>query len=173
MIVYVVIEGEYSDQNVVAVFTDEKLANKYIAMNSYGYYDLYSIEEHELDSLTSEIKKGKIEFSIGMDKDGTSDIKHSSTDISINKTYYLFNKDDYCGKKVELECYIIANSVEHAIKICNEMRTYILANNAWPTIEQYNILFKPNRYKTGFPEEILSMKEWVAKAPSILNEEKK
>jgi len=113
---------ERSDYRISGVFDDKELAQKFVDTFSREYYDM-GIEEWELNPYRIELGKNYKPYSLTMDKDG------NSFDIEVNASAYigetLWRRD---GKMV-FGC--LAKDQKHAIKIANEKRTQLIANNKW------------------------------------------
>lgn len=136
--VYVVTHGCYSDREIVGVFSDEKAAEAFASCDEDGGF-----EEWEVDSekLSHEHPHGKQFYSVYLDRDGDphrgnrprlrshSPIKAQPSmwyrdQEGIKPDYWLFN--------------MWATDEEHAVKIANERRARVVANNQWNmTYEQW------------------------------------
>jgi hypothetical protein len=126
--IYVVTSGCYSDYRIDGVFDDLKLAEEFREKYSEKYYnEKNEIEVYNLnptDKNDSEVEY----FYVEMYKSG--DVRKCEKQSS-----YIYNS-------LSLECFttdhkvivfqIQADDEQHAIKICNERRARIIANNKWP-----------------------------------------
>ena len=115
--VYVVTRGWYSDYSIEAVFSSEKKAQLLV-----NILDDARIETYEIDSV--EIKEGHRCYIVRMKKDGTVvDVYQSRTSIDDIAVSFDLHKN--------LWSFQFAKDEEHAIKIANERRAQIIANNMW------------------------------------------
>lgn len=151
MKVYVLTNGEYSDFHNIGVFTDKVLAEK---VKKYGSI-ANEIEEYELDQMDefSFAKNGLYIYYISMFKNGDIVSNHGDFGISlfdidsfvyvgivnINAFEYphfhvneklpaIPNQYERKGELV-MTTYVMARNKKHAIKIANEKRTCLIANN--------------------------------------------
>jgi hypothetical protein len=125
--VFLVTRGDYSDYRVCAVFSDEKLAQKYI--DSFNLtYDEFKIEDYELDIYQNELRENYKPFFLRMTKEG------NCTEIRIQKESYSFEDgkiDIGFDKDKNMYISIFAKDEKHAIKIANEKRAQLIAENNW------------------------------------------
>jgi len=129
--VYVITHGCYSDYGIVTVFKNKENAEKFIE----EFKDC-EIEEYEFsDEDFKKIPLDKKVFVVRMDRDGSVDLL-----MEEEKNYFIILKaiekedrlvDDGRGGKFMLE-YVIADDEKHAVKIVNEKRTRLIAENKWP-----------------------------------------
>jgi len=121
--IYLVSEGSYSDYSISAVFDSEELAERYIQLYCKGG----AIETYKINPNKREMILGYSIYYLQMDKEGNT-IKIENRDNYTEELpkywYYVNNKE-----KINFMCF--AKSKEHAVKIANEHRTRILANNEW------------------------------------------
>lgn len=83
MKVYLVSSGEYSDYGIDAIFSTRELAERYLAGNEkYDKYDLYVIEEWELDEHQHEALRPIWIVWIGLSKD-SGKITSESRDVEV------------------------------------------------------------------------------------------
>ena len=116
--VYIVTEGEYSDYGIIGVFSTKDKAEKFV--EEFGG----DIEEYGLDILC--LMKNKKIYSVKMTKEGVATVileDYCCIEDCINKRYGFDNKNMYF--------YCFAKDKPHAIKIANEWRTNLIANNQW------------------------------------------
>ncbi len=122
--VYVVTSGEYSEYGIEAIFDDEDLAKKFMAMFEKKEYDNMKIEEHILNPFKREIAAGFKAYEVIMKKSGdVVDIKLVS---DLSETYTPFLDFHY-----NLCCTCFAKDEQHAIKIANEKCGQLIAMNQW------------------------------------------
>ena len=125
--IYVVTSGSYSDYGINAVFDDEQLAKDFIAMFKKGSYIDMQIEEWELNPEEENIRAKRKLYFLRMNKEGiASDISIEGSSFSIDyiNTIQFDNK-----KNLMVRCF--ADDEKHAIKIANEKRVQVIANNKW------------------------------------------
>lgn len=136
--IYVLTEGSYSDYHIEAVFSTEDKALQYIEWynkeHSAGYFSIHDIEEWDLDPLNPEYIKRKMHlYSVQMWKDGTVRQVWAVENFNdINKIKYCeFGKFERPNDPILLMETVWAKDKDHAVKIVNEHRSQILANNIW------------------------------------------
>jgi hypothetical protein len=125
--IYVVTSGSYSDYGINAVFDDEQLAKDFIAMFEKGNYIDMQIEEWKLNPEEENIRAKRKLYFLRMNKEGiASDISIEGSSFSIDyiNTIQFDNK-----KNLMVRCF--ADDEKHAIKIANEKRVQVIANNKW------------------------------------------
>jgi hypothetical protein len=141
--VYVLTSGAYSDYRIQAIFSTMENAKE--AMHLFNGDEESDIEEFELDPKIDGINIhemfaiGLNTWTIGMLYDGNVVFCRER-----NRTIADFKEKNiwWSTRKLEkpesiymekLMCIsVIARSREHAIKIANEKRAIIIANNEWP-----------------------------------------
>jgi hypothetical protein len=147
MKVYVVTSGCYSNYGIEEIFSTKEKAQEYINLvNEYDAYALnVEIEEFELDPVVK-VKnphKFKYFYYIHMNRNGdVLQISKSNFDIrkpeETQEWFKLYMERKFNEKEHKFDDYYIlradvnANSEEHAIKICGEKRSKLLAENKWP-----------------------------------------
>jgi hypothetical protein len=122
MKVYIITKGEYSDYHICGVFSTMKVAKK--ASDLYG--GDVEIEEHKLDVIPDH-PVDHLWYSVFMTKEG------DTKNVSLS--------DSTASRKVEwqpafelgVEFFMWAKDEKHAIKIANERRIQLIANNEWTT----------------------------------------
>ncbi len=120
-ICYVVTSGDYSDYHICAVFDFKPLAEQWIdePSNESGYCE---IEEYPINAaVTSE---GFI-YDIAMRRDGN--VLHCSL---CNNPEQRPNEGRVTEKGL-LQIQVRGKTAKHAIKIANEKRTFLIANNEY------------------------------------------
>ena len=122
--IYLVSDGDYSDYSVCGVFSTEEKANQFIK-----HFKMGEIEEYELDPIPDNVyKENKKLFFVRMQRNGKVDNIYK-----IEPHYFQppeFRKNTF-EPESELFIYVWANDQKHAIKIVNEKRTQLIANNLW------------------------------------------
>lgn len=139
MLVYVIIEGAYSHQNVVGVYTHKDLAERckelYVEENC-------RMEEYELDK-EYPIPPGNRVFCVYMQKDGNSPRQsfdhHPITECSVNQVgvenlqsveAHKDGEQIHWGENAR-RFTLIAIDEQHAVKIANERRIQLIAERRW------------------------------------------
>ena len=126
--VFLVTRGDYSDYRVCAVFTDEELAKKYIDSFQGNSYEEFRIENYQLNPFSFELKNDYKPFFLRMKRDG------ECTEIYVKDSSYGFEDEDIdIGFDIHKNMYIsiFAKDETHAIKIANEKRVQLIAQNRW------------------------------------------
>jgi hypothetical protein len=133
--VYVVVEGYYSDQSVVAVFSDEATAGAYAA--SFGE-DEARVEPHALDA-PGDMQDGRYLFHVSIARDGSDASAHRwsggrldpvEPDRIVEYPAAYPNPPHMTRPRLVVYCY--ARDEEQAVKIANERRTVMVASGQWP-----------------------------------------
>jgi hypothetical protein len=123
--IYIVTSGEYSDYHIEAVFSTKELAESYIedtTSEDNRFYDDPTIEIYEIDGYSDMKKRGYKLYYVSMEKDGSV--------YSINETDWCPHQDELCINRFNrLTAMVKAKSEKHAIKIVNERRAYLIAND--------------------------------------------
>ena len=128
---YIVTQGSYSDYHICGVFDKKELAEQYISAFGGGQrYDEMGIEEWELNPYKLELGKGYKPFFVRMDKEG------NSSEVLEEDSTYGFRDGEGYGFDIENNVYnhCFAKSTEHAIKITNELRAQLIAENKWRSL---------------------------------------
>lgn len=131
--VYIVTSGAYSDYHIDAVFSTRENAERYNKIHASG--DFEDIEEFEIDedmALINRIRDEKITiYLVCMDRDGNvKEIKKELPCLSLVESI-LTGKYKYILYADCMDIYVIAKDEKHAIKIVNEKRVQLIANNEW------------------------------------------
>lgn len=127
-IIYVVTQGCYSDYGICAVFDNRELAQSYIDALDEGFEGM-DIEEWNLNPYELDLTKGRKSFFVRMTKEG------KAYDIQTPTSSYNLESGDYnVGFCMEGDMHmsLFADDEKHAIKIVNEHRVQLIANNQWP-----------------------------------------
>ncbi len=128
--VYVVTSGCYSDYGIEAVFDDREMAQKFIdAFNTKDRWDEMNIENWELNPFGKLIKENCKPYFLRIDKDG------NTSDIRIENSSYGFGNEDNNGMGFDINgnlyLHVFGKDEAHAVKIANERRTTLIAENKW------------------------------------------
>jgi hypothetical protein len=120
--IYAVTSGSYSDYSVNAVFSTREMAEEFV--NGDRGYD---IEEWELDTP----RDNWTIVSVWMDKEGnvigTPMVQAHNTDTA----GFRFFGSDIISPNPSFLYAVATDSIERAVKVCNEKRAQILAANLW------------------------------------------
>lgn len=125
MKVFIVEIGEYSDRQIVAVFSDKKKAKDYAnARNGRSF----SIELDDRRKTTG-LPSGMFAFAVSMNIDGN----HA---YCYKDDCYGFNPTKTCRYKDLFQSWQFARDKKHAIKIANERRIQHIANGTMDLIKE-------------------------------------
>lgn len=137
MKVFVVTSGRYSDYGINAMFSTRELAESYIELFN-PEADFNEIDEWALDDdpHLTEIKSGRKQYQVDLKKDGEVLEVVLSDNTNFRNIYYWFFAEYFSetrsfGNTDRMSLYCFATDKTHAIKIANEIRIQILANNTW------------------------------------------
>lgn len=124
-IVYLATKGSYSDYRVLGVFTTREKAQERLDANKTEVYaDDGSIEEFHLDQ--NGYLPGHLKFAhVRMSRNG------ETMEIKVEPYGYLSEDSWFGDQKSERWFHMMARDTEHAIKIANERRTQLIADNKW------------------------------------------
>ena len=124
--VYLVTRGDYSDYSVVAVFTEKKLAEKYIDSFKKSQYSEFRIEVYTLNPHEEQLKKDYKPYIVRMAKNGyVIQIDILESHYNLDNPNIKFDVNNY------MVLYLFAKDKKHAIKIANEKRGQLIALNRW------------------------------------------
>jgi len=138
--VFVVGSGEYSDFGINAVFDSREQAEAYInaLAKPQRWGENVSIFEMELNPDMKEIKAGRSIYFVTMDINGNVLNEDGYRVANLND----FSEGDRLGFNYSdnMELYCFATDEKHAIKIANEIRAQLIANNGWGRVnfQKYN-----------------------------------
>ena len=135
--VWAIEQGSYSDYHVVGVFSTRAKAQ--LVMNALKEkYNEPSIAEWPLDPAVTALRTGLTTWNIMMLRDGTVECCEPCelTSYTLDGSFTLLRRASapaYKGKGIEdcLNGIIWAKDKPHAIKIANEKRTQMIAENKW------------------------------------------
>ena len=133
--IYVVTTGEYSDYGICAMFSSKEKADQYCErFKKHADYTGYDIEEYTLDPIPDDVyRENKELYHVQMWKDGTvrqtytTHLSSHNVQLSFAEYGRMERKDD----PVVLCMEVWSKSEEHAIKIVNEKRRQLIAENKW------------------------------------------
>lgn len=126
--VFLVTRGDYSDYRVCAVFTEKSLAEKYIDSFKINSCEEFRIEIYQLNPFSFELKNDYKPFFLRMKRDG------ECTEIYVSDSPYGFENENIdIGFDIHKNMYIsiFAKDETHAIKIANEKRVQLIAEDLW------------------------------------------
>jgi hypothetical protein len=128
MKLYMVTDGNYSDYHVCGVYSTPEKAER-----ARQLYAADGIEEMDLDAMP-DAPDGMARWIVMMNRDGhSSSVRH--VDASPE---WLFEDQFYRSESTEASEWgftMWARDEEHAVKIANERRIQLLANNQWEPTE--------------------------------------
>ncbi len=132
--VYLVTRGEYSDYSICAIFSDKKLAEKYIELfkgnSEEELEEELRIETYKVNPYQYELKADYKPYFVRMTKEG------NCIEIKIQDLSYAFESKDEdldFGFDIHKNMYLssFAKDEKDAIKIANEKRLQLIAENRW------------------------------------------
>lgn len=124
MEIYVLTRGCYSDYEVVGAFVDKQKALELAKIYDYDILTFYS-------DITINLPENKYFYRIHMEKDGSVPYTHRiDYDIIVDNTTTYWRECRYSPYNIFC-CTVIAEDKNHAIKIVNERRSFIIAENKW------------------------------------------
>lgn len=132
--IYVVTSGEYSDFRIHSVWSTKEKAEAHIkAANKYEWVLNDNIGEYELDEKTQPVHMIKVK----MLEDGTVIQLGRYINEQVGFQWFMtFNRG------LTLSWCVATESEERAIKVVNEKRAQILAQNLWNNEKGVRELFK-------------------------------
>lgn len=136
--IYAISTGSYSDYTVHALFSTKEKAQEYIDTIKAGYDGWNSIEEYVLDPQHAVmVKKGYAPWDVFMYRNGDVEQvkRHDIERMWMEPTVSYIEESripSRRGKPHALRVRTLAKSEQHAVKIANEIRTRMIANNEWP-----------------------------------------
>jgi hypothetical protein len=141
--IYLVTQGSYSDYSVRGVFADQKLATEYAAQISTDR-DAARVDTRKIMTESDfTVPIGYRGYKITMDVDGnTYEVKpieidgDSYPETKFVRTKFVSNNTNSSGEYIYTGRYKFSINTdkgpEGAIKIANERRVRMIAENAWP-----------------------------------------
>ena len=127
-IAYVVTSGSYSDYGIDGVFSTKEKAQEFIDMViEAGHSNEPGIEEWEIDGdyLPHGFQRGLKSFCIRMKENG------DAVECNQNTVYGMNHGNPAWDVNNDLFMWVYAKDEKHAVKIVNEKRAMIIANNEW------------------------------------------
>jgi hypothetical protein len=133
--IWVVEAGEYSDYQVVGVFSSEANAQLVVETVAKGHY-YATVAEWQLDPNVDAIRAGWTPFNIYMLRDGTVEKvePHGESTYSFGSPMQIWRRSKAAIGNDKPDCLhgiVRAEDVRHAVKIANEKRIQLLALGLW------------------------------------------
>ena len=129
--IYIATEGTYSDYHILAVFLDKKKAELFAKCFEYVEIEEFNVfEETTLDKIMECLRLKRDIYFVRVDIAGNTDLilkedwELSWFELTIRKNPVISAADDLC-------IYVLAKDEKHAVKIANERRVQLIANNEW------------------------------------------
>lgn len=125
--IYIVTSGEYSDYKIEAVFTDESVADDFAAdgpdrqVEEWGVDDYRKRGDRRVGHYVAIARDGSVLDARALPFDG----EPTTFDGPCYNPEYFFTDRGLVG------LHVWARDEKHAIKIVNEKRTQLIANNEW------------------------------------------
>ena len=132
MKIYIVTSGAYSDYRINAVFSTKENAEKFTKLYGVGDYDIEEFEVDDEMALINRIIDEKITiYLVCMDRDGNiKEVMKESPSVSLVEEL-LAGKQKPVLYADCMDMCVIAKDEKHAVKIVNEKRVQLIANNEW------------------------------------------
>lgn len=132
--IYVVTSGSYSDYAIDAIFTTEKKAEEY-----KDNFNCDDVEIHDLDPSTVAFHM----TTVSMLKNGTTLDSYCMAHHKNLSGFVRYGGSRYpCTQVDTLFWNVNTKDKKRAIKVVNEKRIQILANECWSDIEKTKTLFE-------------------------------
>ena len=123
--IFVLTAGEYSDYRVLGVFSSKEKAEEVYAKREVTGRDYcHAVEEYFLDN-DPNTPEGMKSCSVLMRRDGMV------VDIKVDTNGGRLCLDAFFSKKLDRKFFMHARNEKHAVKIANERRTKMIAENRW------------------------------------------
>lgn len=137
--VFALTSGDYSSYRVMAIYSTLEIAKQALAKYGIKNPEDFNIETYVLDKNIEAILSDYKPFYILMLKDGTTErSEKASRSTDIINTFYLWDRPNAPYFKNQnpippkvLRADVWAKDIKHAIKITNEHRIKLIANNEW------------------------------------------
>ena len=127
-IIYVVTSGDYSDYMINAVYSDKDKADEY-----RKNFKCDDVKEYELNPSPIPLRFIQVDMKDNGDVCG---IRHEISDENISGILWYIKSRNMFSWNVQ------TTDEERAIKVANEKRIQILANNCWNDITKTRQLFQ-------------------------------
>ena len=122
--VYMVTDGWYSDYRVLGIYSTKARAEKAKEIYAAGN----EVDEIEMD-VTPEHPRGCLAWVVEMNRNGDADRVERENCDGHRVTCYIYIP--WRGESTSMRAYLWAKDADHAVKVANEWRTRIIANNLW------------------------------------------
>jgi len=130
--VYILTEGDYSDYHIIGVYSTRELAQEaadagFVRVSVYSDYD---IEEHNLDENSPPFGMKCWRVRMLRNGDTLGDVERGDIGGHGSMSDYIILTS---RRKLTDEAYFFmwARDEKHAVKIANERRAQLIANNNW------------------------------------------
>lgn len=121
--IYLVSEGAYLDYKNLGLFTDKEAAERMA-----NHYTESRVEEWPVDKKVDYYRQGYHPYKVFMGDNGNEATAFPISDIGISEFgYRIWQSRPSGGSALTNICW--AKSEEHAIKITNDLRVQLIANN--------------------------------------------
>lgn len=134
--IFVVMQGEYSDRRAIGMFSTRELAEKCVVACSPvedipgDSCNIPDIEVFPLDLLADPLSNGYRSYEVKMRSDGgVGEVTTPACPIETGQ-FDVWSRSD-SPDEWQIDWAGFARSEEHAIKICNDLRAYIIASWGW------------------------------------------
>lgn len=124
--IFVATEGYYSDYHIVAIFSTKELAEKFIGDVTTNPFN--EIELYDLDPFEEQLRQGLFAYYVRMDRQGNTTSAVREDDVARPPEI------EHGRGNLFISGDVWATDQQHAIKIVNEKRTQLIANNEWPDV---------------------------------------
>lgn len=136
MKVFMVTSGSYSDYSVEGIFSTMQIAQAYIDHEGEKYCGYNDIVEIEVDNVYNfAVRDGYRCYYGNMDEDGNLNFKVDSYSGTDPTDKHMFENSYRIERDNSMSFQIKTVSEEHAIKIANDKRAELIANNQWNVCE--------------------------------------
>lgn len=133
--VYIITTGSYSDYSIRGVYSTRKKAEASLVLfeNNYEYP---RVEEHILDAVAP-IPKGYNAYHVFMDVDGNTKSTHEVEFENLGEFEngategFGYKRVGSTSVREGVRFNVVGRDLKHAIKIANEKRVQLIADNSW------------------------------------------
>ena len=133
-IVFAVNSGCYSDYSVDAIFSTKERAEDYMRQFPKSGYDGYNnLGEYELDPMDRFLKSGRWPWVVTMDRGGNVMDARQLEELSEEAHAIYRGYQPAVGPEIPERMWatVYARDAKHAVKIANELRGMLIANDEW------------------------------------------
>lgn len=124
--IYVITQGSYSDYHIITVFSDEQAAESFAKLISEKG-DTATVEDYELDRYVPQAREGLMPFYVWMTRDGNGEVDGSHILYDDRLSLLPTPTPD----RIRLRGTVWALDEQHALKIANEKRAFLIASGEW------------------------------------------